>query len=86
MSENIPTKELLLLLEKMIEQQQKKCLTIARRIVPHLTPDDVMNPFDWPEVATNPQFVWEDGLLAGLQSAQSAIMAEFRHLDIPQRE
>ncbi|MCC7392133.1 hypothetical protein IT571_07215, partial [Candidatus Sumerlaeota bacterium] len=56
----------------------EKCLKLARRIVPHLTPEDLMNPFDWPEVATNPQFVWEDGLLAGLQSAHTALCAHLR--------
>lgn len=71
------TAKALQLLDEMIVQQRTKCLKIARRIVPHLTPDDLMNPFDWPEVAENPQFVWEDGLLAGLQSAHAAICARY---------
>jgi hypothetical protein len=36
-----------------------------------------MNPFDWPEVGENPQFAWEDGLLAGLQSAHAAVCAQY---------
>ncbi|HMZ51951.1 MAG TPA: hypothetical protein PK988_06770 [Candidatus Sumerlaeota bacterium] len=70
--------EILSELDSMIVHQREKCLKLARRIVPHLTPEDLMNPFDWPEVATNPQFVWEDGLLAGLQSAHTAICAHLR--------
>lgn len=70
-------KALLALLDEMIVQQRTKCLKIARRINDRLTPDDLMNPFDWPEVAENPQFAWEDGLLAGLQAAHAAICAKF---------
>lgn len=67
--------EILSLLSEMIEQQRGKCQRIANRINPRLTPDDLMNPFDWPEVGENPQFAWEDGLLAGLQAAHAAISA-----------
>lgn len=68
---------LLNLLDEMIVQQRAKCLKIARRLNDRLTPDDLMNPFDWPEIAENPQFAWEDGLLAGLQAAHAAICASF---------
>lgn len=68
--------ELLSLLESMMEQQRAKCLKIARRLNPRLTADDLMNPFDWPEVNEHPQFNWEDGVLAGLQSAHAAILAQ----------
>ncbi len=73
-----PVTKILESLDEMIVQQRAKCLKIARRINPRLTPDDLMNPFDWPEVNENPQFVWEDGLLAGLQSAHAAICADFK--------
>lgn len=66
------------LLDSMIEQQRQKCLRIARRLNPNLTADDVLNAFDWPEVNENPQFIWEDGLLAGLQSAHAAVCARLR--------
>lgn len=75
--QELEMKALLDLLDEMIVQQRAKCLKIARRINSRLTPDDLMNPFDWPEVATNPQFTWEDGLLAGLQTAHAAICAHF---------
>lgn len=66
----------LILLDGMIEQQREKLLKIGRRLNPKLTADDLMNPFDWPEVAQNPQFNFEDGILAGLISARTAIGAE----------
>lgn len=81
MSQNAPEKQtidaILTLLDDMIVQQRSKCLKIAHRINPRLTPDDLMNPFDWPEVGENPQFAWEDGLLAGLQSAHAALCARY---------
>jgi hypothetical protein len=69
--------QILSLMDDMIVQQRAKCLKIAHRINPRLTPDDLMNPFDWPEVGENPQFAWEDGLLAGLQSAHAALCARY---------
>jgi hypothetical protein len=70
-------KDLLELLDEMIVQQRAKCLKIAHRLNPRLTPDDLMNPFDWPEIAQNVQFSWEDGLLAGLQAAHAAVAARY---------
>ena len=64
------------LLDQMIEQQREKVLRIGQRLNPRLTPDDLLNPFDWPEVANNPQFNFEDGLLAGLIAARVAISAD----------
>ena len=85
--QSISTESVLELLEEMMQQQRDKCLTIARRLNPRLTPDDLMNPFDWPEVNTNPQFCWEDGLLAGLQSASAAISARYqRATDVAPQE
>ncbi|MCC5874881.1 MAG: hypothetical protein JJU11_01555 [Candidatus Sumerlaeia bacterium] len=75
--EALEMQPLLDLLDEMIVQQRSKCLKIARRLNDRLTPDDLMNPFDWPEIAENPQFAWEDGLLAGLQAAHAAICASF---------
>ena len=73
--------DLLRMLDEMIVQQREKCLKIAHRINPRLTPDDLMNPFDWPEVSENPQFIWEDGLLAGLQATHAAICARYKAQD-----
>jgi hypothetical protein len=64
------------LLAQMIDQQERKLLQLARRIVPDLTPEDLRNPQDFTALATDPAFNYEDGLLAGLRSAHMAVRAE----------
>jgi len=68
------------LLERMIEQQRAKVLKLAREALPHLSAEDVLNPFDFPELKAHPTFDYEDGVLAGLISAQIALRAELREL------
>lgn len=62
----------------MITQQEGKLLRLAREIVPTLTPEDLRNPQDFPELVRDPTFNYEDGLLAGLRSAHIAVRAELR--------
>ncbi|MBI5154450.1 hypothetical protein HZA57_04360 [Candidatus Poribacteria bacterium] len=66
------------LLCAMIEQQRRKVLKIARSINPKMTEDDILDPHSFPEVSTNPQFAFEDGILAGLVAAQVALHREGR--------
>lgn len=66
------------LLDRMIEQQREKVLRLAREAIPHISPEDVMNPNDFPELKAHPTFDYEDGILAGLISAQIALRAELR--------
>ena len=66
------------LLLQMIEQQERKLLALARQAVPDLTPEDLRNPQDFPALGRDPEFNYEDGLLAGLRSAHMAIRAELR--------
>ncbi|MBI4515245.1 MAG: hypothetical protein HY699_05445 [Deltaproteobacteria bacterium] len=66
------------LFRQMIEQQEHKLLRLARELVPDLTPEDLRNPHDFPALARDPGFNYEDGLLAGLRSAQMAVRAELR--------
>lgn len=66
------------LLEGMIAQQRQKVLRLAREAVPYLSPDDVLNPHDFPELKAHPTFEYEDGLLAGLLAAQMALRAELK--------
>lgn len=63
------------LLERSIEHQRRKVLAVARRLNPRLTADDVMQPHDFPELRDNGEFQYEDGILAGLLSAQVALRA-----------
>ncbi len=66
------------LLIQMIEQQHTKLLQLARRLVPTITPEDLRNPQDFRELADDPVFNYEDGILAGLRSAHIAVRAELR--------
>ena len=69
------------LLTQMVDQQEHKVLTLARQMVPDLTPEDLRNPQDFAALARDPDFNYEDGLLAGLRSAQIAVRAELRQLE-----
>jgi hypothetical protein len=66
------------LFSKMVDQQRKKVLRLAREAVPNIGPEDVLNPHDFPELKAHPTFEYEDGLLAGLVAAQIALRAEIR--------
>lgn len=63
------------LLEEMISQQREKVYGVACEINPRLTRDDVLDAPGFPELASNPKFNYEDGILAGLISAQIALRA-----------
>jgi hypothetical protein len=74
------TVEIERVLEELIGQQKKRVLAAARRLNPRLTDDDVQQPQDFPELAANAEWNYEDGILAGYQSAQAAIRACLRRL------
>ncbi len=61
------------ILNQMIQQQQHKLLSVARRIYPHLTDDDLLQPNDFPELETNGDLRYEEGILHGLMAAQAAL-------------
>lgn len=67
--------ELEKLFEELISQQNEKVLKIARQRLPHLTADDILNPHDFPELLADPIFNYEEGLAAGLMTAQMAVRA-----------
>jgi hypothetical protein len=60
-------------LQEMIEFQRKKLLKLARETLPHLTPEDLRNPQDFPELIKDPLFNYEDGLLSGYLAVQIAM-------------
>ncbi|MBJ6765354.1 hypothetical protein DRW03_26460 [Corallococcus sp. H22C18031201] len=66
------------LYERMISQQQAKVLRLAREAVPNMTPEELRNPHDFPELKEHPTFEFEDGILAGLISAHVALRAEIK--------
>lgn len=63
------------LLEQLIEGQRGKLLASARRIVPHVTLDDLLQPNDFPELEHHPHFRYEEGILDGLQVVRAALLA-----------
>ncbi len=64
------------LVEELIENQKKALLKCGRRIIPTLTPEDMLQPNDYLELENNPHFRYEEGILAGMQSVQMALRAE----------
>ncbi len=63
------------LFDELVAQQEKKVLDLARDLRPTATWDDLLQPQDLPEVADDPTFNYEDGLLAGLRAARMALRA-----------
>jgi hypothetical protein len=61
--------------DELIQQQETKLLKLARELRPNVTWDDLLQPQDLPEVAGDPTFNYEDGLLAGIKAARIAFRA-----------
>ena len=62
-------------LEEIIDMHRKSLLTLGRRIIPTLTPEDILQPNDYLELDHHPEFRYEEGQLAGVQTAQMALRA-----------
>lgn len=60
-------------LQEMIEFQREKLLKLAREILPDVTPEDLRNPQDFPDLVKDPLFNYEDGILAGYLAVQIAM-------------
>ncbi|HEY4255006.1 MAG TPA: hypothetical protein VGM34_01500 [Chlamydiales bacterium] len=67
--------EALDLTNELIEGQKKKLLVSAKRIVPHVIEDDLLQPNDFPELENHPHFRYEEGILDGFQQVRAALMA-----------
>lgn len=64
-----------------IEQLQlQRVVQLGRRLRPGLTPEDMRNPQDHPELADT-DWQYEDGMLAGIQSVLAAIRARRREAE-----
>jgi ADP-ribose pyrophosphatase len=63
----------LALLEQMEDAQRGKVLDLARRLIPHLTAEDIRNPHDFPDLA-DPDWHFEDGQLTGIQAVRFALV------------
>lgn len=64
-----------IVLDEMIEHQQKVLLALGRHLVPNVTLDDLMQPNDFPILENHPHFRYEEGVLHGLQVAKAALLS-----------
>jgi hypothetical protein len=64
------------LLEQMISSQQRRLRDLAARIAPHLTDDDMLQPHDHAEIASHPDYQFEDGILSGYLAVRAALRAK----------
>ena len=76
MQENRHSTEVLL--QELIEHQQTKVLKVAREIVPDATPEDIRNPQDFPDLVADSLFNYEDGILTGYLTLQTALRKQTR--------
>ena len=64
------------LIQEMVDQQRSKVLKVARELVADATPEDIRNPQDFPELSTDALFNYEDGILTGYLSMQTALRSQ----------
>ena len=76
MSENRISAEKLI--QELIQHQQSKVLKVAREIVPEATPEDIRNPQDFPKLVADTLFNYEDGILTGYLTLQTAFRKQIR--------
>jgi hypothetical protein len=69
-------RSILALLDEMEEGQRRKVVDLARRLKPGLTAEDLRNPHDFPDL-DDPDWHFEDGQLAGIQSVRFAIRSRW---------
>lgn len=74
--ERFVKEKLLIVLNEIKALQKKRLLECGRSFVPHLTEDDILQPNDFAELEENPFFRYEEGVLAGIQMVESAILSE----------
>ena len=63
------------LFDSLVEAQKAKVLACAQRIIPTITPEDLLQPNDFPELEFHPHFRYEEGILEGLATARMAYLA-----------
>jgi len=66
------------LIADMIAQQERKLLALGRRLMPRLTPEDLLQPHDFPPLRDDAAFNYEDGILAGIRAVAIAVRAARR--------
>jgi hypothetical protein len=67
-------------LNALHKQQSDRAGNLARRIVPALTAEDVLNPDDYPQLLADSEFMFEHGAASGVMAAKIAIRATLKSL------
>jgi hypothetical protein len=75
----LPLERVLALIDAMEREQHRKVVELARRLRPGVTPEDLRNPHDFPDL-DDPDWHFEDGQLAGIQSVRFALHGLTRDL------
>lgn len=68
-------------LDEIVEAQKQKVLKCGRSFVPSLTPEDMLQPNDYPELEHNPHFRYEEGVLEGVQTVRAALFALLEEIE-----
>ena len=61
--------------DELADQQRKKMAVFARKLIPYLTEDDLLQPNDFPQLENHPYFRYEEGVLEGILTARMAYLA-----------
>ncbi len=69
------------LLEELALQQEARVRKLAARVVEEVTYDDLFAPDDVPALRNDPDYMYEDGMLAGFMAAQTALRAHLKRLE-----
>ena len=64
-------------IEEMIVHQKTKLLKLANEILTGITEEDLLQPFDFPELEMHPHFRYEEGILHGILSTKAALRSEY---------
>jgi hypothetical protein len=62
-------------LDQMIAMQEEKLLEVGRIKIKSLTKEDLLQPFDFPELENFPLFRYEEGILHGMLSAKALFLS-----------
>lgn len=64
-----------MVIQEMIEKQERDLLSGAQRLVPHITADDILQPNDFPILEKHPDFRYDEGVLSGMKTVHMALLA-----------
>lgn len=66
-------------MDELIVQQAEKVLRCGQQWIPQLTAEDVLQPFDYPQLENNAPFRYEEGILEGMQTMKAALLATLKN-------